>query len=188
MLEEQEEEVVQNHPPENIYLDITLPRFWVCEASEQLPGVGGEGGCGGGPWSCPTIAWSWRKVWQLSFYSGSGSRFWRLLGYMENRRPWCLSFSLSLKKFFILYCSIVLLGESHGQRSLVGYSSQGHKESNTTEATAHTCTHSWLTVLCQFQILCPFRLLQNVEYSSLCYTAGPCWLSILNIVVCICFF
>ena len=49
MLEEQEEEVVQNHPPENIYLDITLPRFWVCEASEQLPGVGEEGGCGGGP-------------------------------------------------------------------------------------------------------------------------------------------
>ena len=41
-------------------------------------------------------------------------------------------------------------------------------------------------MLCRFQILCPFRLLQNVEYSSLCYTVGPCWLSILNIVVCIC--
>ena len=26
-------------------------------------------------------------------------------------------------------------GESHGQRSLVGYSSQGHKESDMTEAT-----------------------------------------------------
>lgn len=44
VLEEQEEEVVQNHPPENIYLDVTLPRFWVCEASEQLPGVEGWGG------------------------------------------------------------------------------------------------------------------------------------------------
>ena len=30
-----------------------------------------------------------------------------------------------------------LPGESHGQRSLAGYSSQGHKESDMTEATAH---------------------------------------------------
>ena len=30
-----------------------------------------------------------------------------------------------------------------------------------------------------FQILFPYRLLQNTEYSSLCYTVGPCWLSIL---------
>ena len=35
-----------------------------------------------------------------------------------------------------------------------------------------------------FQILFPFKLLQNIEPSSLCYTVGPCWLSILNIVVC----
>ena len=31
-----------------------------------------------------------------------------------------------------------------------------------------------------FQILFPFRLLQNVEQSSLCYMLGPCWLSVLN--------
>ena len=31
--------------------------------------------------------------------------------------------------------SSILAGESHGQRSLVGYSSQGLKESDTTEAT-----------------------------------------------------
>ena len=37
-----------------------------------------------------------------------------------------------------------------------------------------------------FQILFPFRLLQSIEQSSLCYTVGPCWLSILNIVVCTC--
>ena len=30
-----------------------------------------------------------------------------------------------------------------------------------------------------FQILFPFRLLQNIEYSALCYTVGPRWLSIL---------
>ena len=37
-----------------------------------------------------------------------------------------------------------------------------------------------------FQILFPFRLLQSIEQSSLCYTVDPCRLSILNIVVCIC--
>ena len=37
-----------------------------------------------------------------------------------------------------------------------------------------------------FQILFPFRLLQNIEQSSLCCTVGPCWLSILNIAVCTC--
>ena len=31
--------------------------------------------------------------------------------------------------------SVFLPGESHGQRSLTGYSPQGHKESDTTEAT-----------------------------------------------------
>ena len=34
-----------------------------------------------------------------------------------------------------------------------------------------------------FQILFPFRLLQNVEQSFPCYTVGPGWLSLLNIVV-----
>ena len=37
-----------------------------------------------------------------------------------------------------------------------------------------------------FQILFPFRLLQSIEQSSLFYTVGPCWLSILNIPVCTC--
>ena len=34
-----------------------------------------------------------------------------------------------------------------------------------------------------FQILFPFSLLYNIEQSSLCYTVGPCWLSILRIAV-----
>ena len=38
-----------------------------------------------------------------------------------------------------------------------------------------------------FQILFPLRLLNNFE-NSLCYTVGPCWLSILNIVVGTCQF
>ena len=29
-----------------------------------------------------------------------------------------------------------------------------------------------------FHVLFPYSLLQNFEYSSLCYTVGPCWLSI----------
>ena len=37
-----------------------------------------------------------------------------------------------------------------------------------------------------FQILFPFKLLHNIEQSSLCYTAGSCWLSILNIAMCAC--
>ena len=37
-----------------------------------------------------------------------------------------------------------------------------------------------------FQILVPFRLFHNIEQSSLCYTGGRYWSSILNIVVCTC--
>jgi len=37
-----------------------------------------------------------------------------------------------------------------------------------------------------FQTLFPHRLLQNIKYSSLCYTVGPSWLSILYTIVCIC--
>ena len=45
----------------------------------------------------------------------------------------------------------------------------------------HTHTHTYA----HFQILFPYRLLQNIEYNSLCYTVGPCWLSVLCIIVCI---
>ena len=34
------------------------------------------------------------------------------------------------------------------------------------------------------QVLFPFRVLQNIEQSSLCHTVGLCWLSILNTAVC----
>ena len=37
-----------------------------------------------------------------------------------------------------------------------------------------------------FQILFHYRLLQDIGYSSLCYAVGPCCLSILYPVVCIC--
>ena len=45
--------------------------------------------------------------------------------------------------------SVFLPGETHGQRSQVGYSPQGHKELDTTEVTQHACMlppscHFWL--------------------------------------------
>ena len=44
------------------------------------------------------------------------------------------------------------------------------------------CMHIYIL----FQILFHYRLLQDTEYSSVCYTVGPCCLSILYIVVFIC--
>ena len=46
-----------------------------------------------------------------------------------------------LKKGMATHCTIFLLGESRGQRSLVGCSPWGHKESDTTEWLTHTPTH-----------------------------------------------
>ena len=42
---------------------------------------------------------------------------------------------------------VCLPGESHGQRSLVGYSPWGHKELDMTKATSHTHTHELWTKL-----------------------------------------
>ena len=47
-------------------------------------------------------------------------------------------------------------------------------------------THMHVSIL--FQILFPIRLLQNIEQSSLCYTVGPRWLSVVHITVCTCQF
>ena len=42
---------------------------------------------------------------------------------------------------------VFLSGESHGQRSLVGYSPWGHKESDMTEATGHIRLHPELAMV-----------------------------------------
>ena len=39
-----------------------------------------------------------------------------------------------------------------------------------------------------FQILLPDGFLEDTDYNSLCYTANPCCLPILYIVVSICYF
>ena len=62
---------------------------------------------------------------------------------------------------------VVLLGESHGQRSLVDYHPQDHKESDMTEATQCACTHAhrqlqFFPPLGTFQIYSPSNFqLQN---------------------------
>ena len=79
---------------------------------------------------------------------------------------------------------VFLPGKSHGQRSLVGYSPQGHKESNMTEATRpinnvmivssaqqkDSAIHIHAFALPR--TLLPSRLPHNIEQSSLCCTVG----------------
>ena len=38
-----------------------------------------------------------------------------------------------------------------------------------------------------FSIIFHYSLLQNIQYSSLCYTVSPCCLSILYVVLCMCY-
>ena len=85
--------------------------------------------------------------------------------------------------------SAILPWEFHGQRSLAGYSLQGHKESDTPEWLTHT--HSWFTMSHQsllyskairlytyrhsfFPVIFHYCLSQDIEYSSLSYTVGSC--------------
>ena len=39
---------------------------------------------------------------------------------------------------------VFLTGESHGQKSLVGYSPRGHKDTDTTEVTKHARIHGYV--------------------------------------------
>ena len=50
----------------------------------------------------------------------------------------------------------------------------------------YVCVYVCMYIYILFQILFHYSLLQDIEYSSLCYTVGPYCLSILYIVVCIC--
>ena len=76
-----------------------------------------------------TFLFSWPSLWYFLFnfcFMLGHSWFWR--------RKWQST-------------TVLLLGKSHGLRSLVRYSQWGHKESDTTEATK-TMKHSWFTILC----------------------------------------
>ena len=58
---------------------------------------------------------------------------------MQETRVWSLGHEDPLEKGMATHSSI-LAWRFHGQGSLVGYSSWGHKEVDTTEATYHTYT------------------------------------------------
>ena len=45
--------------------------------------------------------------------------------------------------------------------------------------------HIYIYIYFFFYIFFHYRLFQDIEYSSMCYTIGPCWLSVLYIIVCI---
>ena len=62
----------------------------------------------------------------------------------------------------------------------VGYDGTNMCTSFTFYVCVFTCVYIY-----SYSILSPYRLLQNVEYSSLCYTVDPCWLSILYTIVCL---
>ena len=52
----------------------------------------------------------------------------------------------------------------------------------------YTTKNPFIHISTVFQILFPYRPLQSIEQNFLCYTVGPCQLSVLYIVVCICQF
>ena len=93
-----------------------------------------------------------------------------------------------------------LPGESQGQRSLVGCPLWGRTESDSeaTQQQQQQLTYNVVLVLgvqqsesvvhmhiCMLlKVLFPYRSLQSTEQSSLCYTEGPYWFSVLYIVMC----
>ena len=62
----------------------------------------------------------------------------------EMQETWVqsLGWEDALEEDTATHCSI-LAWRIHGQRSLVGYSPWGCKESDTTKVTSHAGTHSW---------------------------------------------
>ena len=75
----------------------------------------------------------WRLRWQRICLQCRKSGFNPWVGKIPWRKKW-------------LSTPVFLLGESHGQRSLVGYSPWGHKESDTTEQltlSLHVSSNKW---------------------------------------------
>ena len=86
---------------------------------------------------------------------------------IDQERNFFLFFFLLILKNFLFYIGVLLINKV----VLVPDAQQ---------------SDSVIQVSILFQILFPFRLLRNIDQISLCYTVGPCWLYILNTVVCEC--
>ena len=103
-------------------------------------------------------------------------------GVRDETRVWSLGQRDSLEQG-MASTPVFLSGESHGQRSLVGYSPWGHKESDTTEATWHMYTNThvytsrWFILLRSRQ-----RFRRAPGLSSLSFSQYPL-LSILHTVI-----
>ena len=101
------------------------------------------------------------------------------------KTSWCLRCEMWVKgrnrelfKFFYLYISFlsflkILLKCSFFLQCCVNFF-----------YTAKWLRYRYIYIL--FHILFHYGLSQDIEYSSLCYTVGPCCLSILYIIVCLC--
>ena len=64
---------------------------------------------------------------------------------------------------------------------------QQHKRSLYTGTSPHDQYQNQIDIyIYAFSYFFPYGLLWNIEYTFLCYTVGPCSLSILHIIVCIC--
>ena len=58
-------------------------------------------------------------------------------------------------------------------------------DNKATQLYIHTYIYIYIYIYILVHILFHYGLSQDIEYSSLCYTVGPCCLSILYIKVCI---
>ena len=73
----------------------------------------------------------WPKYWSFSFNISPSNEYSGLISFRLCSVCW-------RRKWQPI--PVFLPGESHGQRSLVGYSPWGHKESDMTERLTHTCS------------------------------------------------
>ena len=121
-------------------------------------------------WNLSSISWRWSPIHftqvcnRVSPRGGvtSGLQGRTLPSSLRNvQSPW---WDKILHSFFFIYWSIVDL--------------------QCFRYTAKWFSYTYISIL--FQILFYSRLLQDTEYSPLCLTVGPCWLSIWYIVACIC--
>ena len=101
---------------------------------------------------------------------------------------WCFWFG-SFSSFFLelfLHCSpnhsSILAWKSHGQRSLVGYSPWGHKESDTNEQLHFQWPGEFIF---QCPIFLPFHTVHGVlkarilKWFAISFSSGPCFVSLI---------
>ena len=129
--------------------------------------------------SCLTILFCWKEdILDIIFSNLSSHLFF----------PW------NLLSMLFVYCLITWLGQNSLHflwcAALVSMDNGEHSEFMNFLFLIGILIYNVMLVSSvqqsDFSDFFPYRFLQNIEYSSLCYTVGSCWLSILNITPCIC--